>query len=194
MRTPVPPVLPSPLPRPLPSSRPFPHFLFSLHPRGSHAPDLLRFERSLPHCPGPARYSPALGAARHPGPHRHEVRLRHRRSAARARSTSTASRCAPASRRSSRSAGKTRHHDRGPVADDHATRCSGRGSPSRRAAVRLLPVRADHGGARRCSPKTPKPTDADIDAAMTGNICRCGTYQRIRRAIHRAAEAAGEAT
>ncbi len=32
-----------------------------------------------------------------------------------------------------------------------------------------------------------KPTDADIDAAMTGNICRCGTYPRIRRAIHRAA-------
>jgi aerobic-type carbon monoxide dehydrogenase small subunit (CoxS/CutS family) len=37
--------------------------------------------------------------------------------------------------------------------------------------------------------KTPKPTDADIDKAMQGNICRCGTYQRIRRAIHRAARA-----
>src|SRR5438046_1503663 len=35
--------------------------------------------------------------------------------------------------------------------------------------------------------KKPNPTDADIDAAMSGNICRCGTYQRIRRAIHRAA-------
>jgi isoquinoline 1-oxidoreductase subunit alpha len=33
----------------------------------------------------------------------------------------------------------------------------------------------------------PKPNDADIDAAMSGNICRCGTYPRIRRAIHRAA-------
>jgi len=33
----------------------------------------------------------------------------------------------------------------------------------------------------------PHPTDADIDAAMAGNICRCGTYQRIRSAIHRAA-------
>ncbi|HRX87142.1 MAG TPA: (2Fe-2S)-binding protein [Phycisphaerae bacterium] len=32
-----------------------------------------------------------------------------------------------------------------------------------------------------------KPSDADIDAAMAGNICRCGTYPRIRRAIHRAA-------
>ena len=35
--------------------------------------------------------------------------------------------------------------------------------------------------------KTRNPTDADIDAAMSGNICRCGTYQRIRMAIHRAA-------
>jgi len=34
----------------------------------------------------------------------------------------------------------------------------------------------------------PKPTDKDIDEAMGGNICRCGTYPRIRRAIHRAAE------
>ena len=36
--------------------------------------------------------------------------------------------------------------------------------------------------------KNPRPTDADIDRTMSGNICRCGTYQRIRRAIHRAAE------
>jgi aerobic-type carbon monoxide dehydrogenase small subunit (CoxS/CutS family) len=36
--------------------------------------------------------------------------------------------------------------------------------------------------------RKPNPTDADIDAAMSGNICRCGTYQRIRRAIHRAAK------
>ncbi len=35
--------------------------------------------------------------------------------------------------------------------------------------------------------KKPKPTDADIDDFMSGNICRCGTYQRIRKAIHRAA-------
>ena len=34
---------------------------------------------------------------------------------------------------------------------------------------------------------TPAPTDADIDTAMNGNICRCGTYNRIRKAIHRAA-------
>jgi isoquinoline 1-oxidoreductase subunit alpha len=35
--------------------------------------------------------------------------------------------------------------------------------------------------------KYPKPTDAQIDAAMDGNICRCGTYLRIREAIHKAA-------
>lgn len=38
--------------------------------------------------------------------------------------------------------------------------------------------------------KKPRPTDADIDEAMSGNICRCGTYQRIRAAIHRAAAGA----
>jgi isoquinoline 1-oxidoreductase subunit alpha len=36
--------------------------------------------------------------------------------------------------------------------------------------------------------ENPKPTDADIDAALSGNICRCGAYQRIRAAVHRAAE------
>ena len=35
--------------------------------------------------------------------------------------------------------------------------------------------------------KKPNPSDVDIDNAMSGNICRCGTYQRIRKAIHRAA-------
>ena len=36
--------------------------------------------------------------------------------------------------------------------------------------------------------KTPNPSDDDIDGAMAGNICRCGTYQRIRAGIHRAAQ------
>ncbi|MEM8948419.1 MAG: (2Fe-2S)-binding protein [Pseudomonadota bacterium] len=36
--------------------------------------------------------------------------------------------------------------------------------------------------------ETPKPSDEDIDAAMSGNVCRCATYHRIRKAIHRAAE------
>jgi len=35
--------------------------------------------------------------------------------------------------------------------------------------------------------RTPRPTDRQIDAAMSGNLCRCGTYQRIRAAIHSAA-------
>jgi aerobic-type carbon monoxide dehydrogenase small subunit (CoxS/CutS family) len=42
--------------------------------------------------------------------------------------------------------------------------------------------------AARLLAEKPDPTDEDIDLAMSGNICRCGTYPRIRRAIHRAAE------
>jgi isoquinoline 1-oxidoreductase alpha subunit len=40
---------------------------------------------------------------------------------------------------------------------------------------------------------TPHPTDAEIDAAMSGNLCRCGTYPRIRQAIHEAANAGAAA-
>ena len=42
--------------------------------------------------------------------------------------------------------------------------------------------------------KTPRPTDKDIDAAMNGNLCRCGTYVRIRAAIHKAAEITSNAS
>ena len=52
--------------------------------------------------------------------------------------------------------------------------------------MRLLPERADHAG-RRLAERKAKPTDHDIEAAMQGNICRCGTYQRIRQAIKIAA-------
>ena len=38
--------------------------------------------------------------------------------------------------------------------------------------------------------RSPEPTNAEIDTAMAGNLCRCGTYQRIRAAIHRAADLA----
>ena len=41
--------------------------------------------------------------------------------------------------------------------------------------------------------RTPRPTDAEIDAAMNGNLCRCATYTRIRAGIHRAAELAAKA-
>jgi isoquinoline 1-oxidoreductase alpha subunit len=40
--------------------------------------------------------------------------------------------------------------------------------------------------------KNPRPSDSDIDDFMSGILCRCGTYQRIRRAIHRAAEMTGK--
>jgi aerobic-type carbon monoxide dehydrogenase small subunit (CoxS/CutS family) len=39
--------------------------------------------------------------------------------------------------------------------------------------------------------KSPNPSDAEIDSAMTGNICRCATYQQVRAAIHRAAKPGG---
>jgi isoquinoline 1-oxidoreductase alpha subunit len=42
--------------------------------------------------------------------------------------------------------------------------------------------------------KTPKPTDKDIDAAMNRNLCRCGTYLRIREAVHKAADLAANAS
>jgi isoquinoline 1-oxidoreductase subunit alpha len=42
--------------------------------------------------------------------------------------------------------------------------------------------------------KSPQPSDADIDTAMAGNLCRCGTYHRIRAGIHHAAELAAQAT
>jgi isoquinoline 1-oxidoreductase alpha subunit len=47
------------------------------------------------------------------------------------------------------------------------------------------PVRADHVGGSAALPRSPKPTDAQIDAAMTGNLCRCATYVRIRAASTR---------
>ena len=53
--------------------------------------------------------------------------------------------------------------------------------------MRLLPIGANHvrgGVARRQS----QPSDSDIDTAMSGNICRCGTYIRIREAIKQAAQ------
>jgi isoquinoline 1-oxidoreductase alpha subunit len=42
--------------------------------------------------------------------------------------------------------------------------------------------------------KIPKPTDKDIDGAMDGNLCRCGTYLRIRQAVHKAAQLASTAS
>ena len=59
-------------------------------------------------------------------------------------------------------------------ADNHVPQCGYCQSGQVMSAVALLRAK-------------PKPSDTDIDAAMNGNICRCGTYQRIRAAIHQAA-------
>ena len=78
------------------------------------------------------------------------------------------------------------HHHRGPLRRRLAPRAAGVGR-GRRRPVRLLPVRARSWRAAALLAEKPDPTDADIDAALSGNICRCGTYQRIRDAVHRAA-------
>ena len=57
------------------------------------------------------------------------------------------------------------------------------------APMRLLPARLHHGAAALLA-ANPKPTDADIDDVLS-NICRCGTYSAIRRAVHRAAAIMG---
>ena len=55
------------------------------------------------------------------------------------------------------------------------------------SSVRLLPVGPDHDRVALLT-NNPNPTDADIDEAMRGNICRCGTYSGIREAIKQAAQ------
>ena len=90
-----------------------------------------------------------------------------------------------------RRGGQEGHDHRGRRRDAARQEGAGRLDRAGRAAVRLLPVRARSWARRRCSPQKPEPTDADIDAAMAGNICRCGTYPRIRAAIHKAAGPAG---
>ncbi len=56
-----------------------------------------------------------------------------------------------------------------------------------RSAMWLLPESGQMMQAASLLKDKPKPTDQEIDSAMQGNICRCGTYQRIRQAIHIAA-------
>jgi isoquinoline 1-oxidoreductase subunit alpha len=53
--------------------------------------------------------------------------------------------------------------------------------------MRVLPDRADYAAIAFLS-QNKNPTDPQIDEAMSGNLCRCGTYQRIRAAIHQAAK------
>ena len=81
------------------------------------------------------------------------------------------------------------HDDRRHRRDACRRESAARVARSRSDPVRLLPVGPDHVGGGAAATK-PAPDDADIDAAMAGNICRCGTYVRIRDAIKQAAGAA----
>ena len=77
------------------------------------------------------------------------------------------------------------HHDRGPGPKPQPSPPAAAWIESGRSPVRLLPVGQIMSAAALL--RAPSSPDADIDAAMSGNICRCGTYQRIRAAIQRAA-------
>ena len=76
-------------------------------------------------------------------------------------------------------AGAADRHHRGPVARRLASGAEGL-ARARRAAMRLLPDRHDHGRGGAARAERRRPTDADIDSEIT-NICRCGTYGRVRR-------------
>ena len=134
----------------------------------------------------PAGHPAALGDPRAPPAHRHQVRLR----GGAVRCLYRASRRQPGALLPDPALGRggqEDHDDRGaaPAGPAPAT-----GGLDRRAGapVRLLPVRADHAGGRRSWPRTPNPSDEEIVAHMSGNICRCATYLRIKRAIKRAAK------
>ena len=79
------------------------------------------------------------------------------------------------------------HHDRRRNGQGH--RC-GAAPPGSRSTCRNAATASPGRSCRRwaCSSMIPKPTDRDIDLAMTGNVCRCCTYHRIRAAIHDAAQ------
>ena len=106
------------------------------------------------------------------------------RCAAPAPCTSTARPCAPASVRSATSTARPVVTIEGLSPDGNASGAEGVArAQRRRSAATARPARSCR--PRRCSQDTPNPTDAEIDDAMSGNICRCGTYQRIRAAIKR---------
>jgi aerobic-type carbon monoxide dehydrogenase small subunit (CoxS/CutS family) len=120
------------------------------------------------------------------GLHRHQVRLRHGPVRCLHRASRRIRRCAPAFCRCPS------------VAPKQVTTIEGLQSPQAKAvqaawiglagaAMRLLPV-GQIMSATALLEKNAAPTDADIDAAMSGNICRCATYVRIRAAIHAAAQ------
>ena len=104
--------------------------------------------------------------------------------AARARSTSTARR-SKLSNPDERRAGKTRNDHRGVGSEGRTIRSS---KPGRRNVPQCGYCQSGQiMQAAAMLKKTARPTDSDIDRHMHGNICRCGTYQRIRAAIKQAA-------
>ena len=126
----------------------------------------------------PRRHAPALGASRRPEPQGHQVRLRrravrrlHRAPRRRARALLPDARPGTSARRRSPRSKGCRPTARIPCSTP------GRRSTCRSAAT-ARPARSCR--RRRCSRRSPKPTDAEIDDAMNGNLCRCGTYLRIR--------------
>ena len=136
-----------------------------------------------------ARYAAAVGAARSPGHDRQQVRLR--QGAVRRLHRAYRRQRHPQLRAAGVGGGGDEDHDhrrRRQVAGRQSR--AGRMGRRRRAAVRLLPVGPDDERTALLTTNK-KPTDADIDAAMSGNICRCATYVRIRSAIKRAAGSAG---
>ena len=130
-------------------------------------------------------YAPAVGAPRRAQPARHEVRLRYRpvRRLHRASERQAGALLPDAGfgRRERRPSPPSKGFR--PMARIRC-RSPGRRSTCRSAAI-ARPGRSCR--PRRCWPRTPKPTDKDIDTAMNGNLCRCGTYLRIRAAVHKAA-------
>ena len=137
------------------------------------------------------RHAAALGAARRARHDRHEIRLRHgavrrlHRACRRRRRPVPASRRRqrrrrPRSRRSRRSARRAAGaRIQKAWLDREVVQCGYCQSGQIMSAAALLA-------------SNPHPTDADIDDAMSGNICRCGTYVRIREAIKQAAQSSGQ--
>src|SRR5207244_284566 len=133
----------TPSPTPLPSARPLLHVVSIFREDASHAPDQLHRQRQARHGLRHPLHAAPLGAARPARAHRHQVRLRHRpvrrlhRPPGRRRDTHL--RAARGRRRR-----QTGDYDRRPLQEPRARRAA-RVDRGRRAAVRLLPVGADHG-------------------------------------------------
>ena len=87
-------------------------------------------------------------------------------------------------------AGKSSHDHRSDRRDTQAARRSSKPGLTWRwfSAATVSPARSCP--PQRCIESNPNPSDAEIDAAMSGNICRCGTYPRIRAAIKQASQSA----